>query len=238
MLPSSSVLNRCKLCTSSAYSLSHGQLLSSDHERYSRNVRWMYDTTAPPRLAARGNPVKSATVEMAESTIRNIIASRKTPRRHAKAISIQDMNATYQWSLTQCPADFKMLIHNNKLTADDIKRITLHLFWRAFSSTAFKLWTRCIFPHPFSVYQGFCLLVACNQATLKFLDSRSGILIGHVNFLTESNMFELTCCIERDGSVMHHQMTTAANISVVRTNGVRNSSCIVSNQHVLSLGHL
>jgi len=106
----------------------------------------MYDMTAPPNIAAKGNPVRSATVESAESTIRNIIVSRKTPRRHAKALSIQDMDAINHWSLTQCPVDFKTLVHNRELTAEDAKQVTLHLFWRAFSSTAFKLWTRCVLP--------------------------------------------------------------------------------------------
>jgi hypothetical protein len=119
----------------------------SNPQRFTRKVRWHYNTTPgiPPHQAANGNPVKSGTVEMTEATIRNIIASRKTPRRHAKAMSIEAMNTIFNWSLTQCPSDPQAMF-SQPMAADDIKNITLHLFWRAFSSLAFKLWTRYALP--------------------------------------------------------------------------------------------
>jgi hypothetical protein len=73
--------------------------------RFHRNIQWQYDATLPPHQAAKGNPVKSGTVEMTEAAIRNMIASRNTPRRHAKAMSIEAMNAIFDWSLSQCPSN-------------------------------------------------------------------------------------------------------------------------------------
>jgi hypothetical protein len=91
--------------------------------------------------AARGNPVKSGTVEMTEATIRNIIASHQTPRKHAKAMSIEAMNAIFNWSLSECPSDPQVALNTGPMTADTVKTIMLHLLWQAFSSLAFKLWT-------------------------------------------------------------------------------------------------
>jgi hypothetical protein len=89
--------------------------------------------------------VKSGTVEMTESTIHNIIASRNTPRRHAKAMSIEAINTVFAWSLGRCPGDRQAVLEAQpaSMAADAAKEVTLHLFWRAFSSLAFKLWTRC-----------------------------------------------------------------------------------------------
>lgn len=138
-----------------------------DIERFSRHIRWNYDTTPGllPSRAANGNPVKSGTVEMTENTIRNIIASRKTPRRHAKAMSIEALNVAFDWSLSQSSYD-PQAAPEAPMTADAVKKVTLHLFWRAFSSLAFKLWTR----YTSSVSQHFLML---NPAPLTLVISRS-----------------------------------------------------------------
>lgn len=146
MLHSCGDLKTCEISTSNSVLGLHPTLHFRDIERFSREIRWHYDTTPglPPSQAAKGNPVKSGTVEMTENVIRNIIASRNTPRRHAKAMSIEAMNSIFSWSLTQSPSDPQAVLGAQPMTADAVKKFTLHLFWRAFSSLAFKLWTRYV----------------------------------------------------------------------------------------------
>lgn len=113
-------------------------------ELYKPKAEWTFDHSLPPGLQAKGSPVHSGTVRMTVTSIRNAITERSDPRRHARPMSIEDMKAIFSWSLQEVPADPTELLKDPKLSMDTLDKITLHLFWRALSSLAFRLWTRYI----------------------------------------------------------------------------------------------
>ncbi|KAJ3522529.1 hypothetical protein NMY22_g11852 [Coprinellus aureogranulatus] len=106
---------------------------------------WHYDTLAGDKYrgkwvcdastgVCRGNPARSAHVTDINESCQNKDGERE--RNHSKPMSLENMERIYAESLRKCPEG---LIPQ---TGDDIELMAKHLYWRAFSSFAFVLWTR------------------------------------------------------------------------------------------------
>ena len=54
-----------------------------------------------------------------------------------------DLTKIYEWSSSQCNPD--ALLKKSILSADETNLLTLHLYWLAFSSIAFTIWTRYVY---------------------------------------------------------------------------------------------
>ena len=125
----------------------------SNPDRYHRDVRWSYNSKLPEAEAAQGCPVKSGAVDQTCVAIKNSIALRKSPQKHARAMSIEDMDAMYGFSLRECPNFQSIVPERGPVPLAALKLVTLHLFWRAFSSLSFVLWTRKV---PLDCQLGTC----------------------------------------------------------------------------------
>jgi hypothetical protein len=64
-------------------------------------------------------------------------------RQHADAMTIEDLRTMMQWSENECPSS-KIEPENGSLVKDveQLQILTKHAMMRAFSSSAFTLWTR------------------------------------------------------------------------------------------------
>lgn len=88
----------------------------------------------------QGNPVQCYLVDEVHKSIGHAAVTRGDLRSHSKAITAGDLNKIYQWSSGQCNPD--VLLKKPILSADEVSLLTLHLYWLAFSSLAFTIWTR------------------------------------------------------------------------------------------------
>ena len=93
--------------------------------------RWDYDTKGH---SAQGNPCRSPVVE----DILDACSKKdgEGERRHSKAMSIEDMERILAHSLRECPEGFE------PKTQEERDLLARHLFYRAFASFAFTIWTR------------------------------------------------------------------------------------------------
>jgi hypothetical protein len=101
--------------------------------------RWHYDHD---EKCWKGNPIESAEVEDMMKSIKNLTAG--DSHKHSAAMSLSDMAKIFEASKRDCP----YLANNTGLqlpppkAEDNIANVTKHLFWLAFSSTGWTLWTR------------------------------------------------------------------------------------------------
>ncbi|KAG1838264.1 hypothetical protein F4604DRAFT_1600650 [Suillus subluteus] len=70
-------------------------------------------------------------------------------RNHASAMTIEDMRKIMAWSYKQCPDELISLIYSQvqsglPLDMDEVISAQKHLVIRAFATTGFTIWTRCV----------------------------------------------------------------------------------------------
>ncbi|KAF9503461.1 hypothetical protein BS47DRAFT_1402388 [Hydnum rufescens UP504] len=111
-----------------------------DGDRFSRKTQWSWDLSQGPGKEGQGNPIQCYLVDEVYKSIVHAATMRGDSRTHSKAITVGDLTRIYNWSSNQC--DATALLKKPVLSADEISGLTLHLFWLAFSSTAFTIWTR------------------------------------------------------------------------------------------------
>ncbi|KAF8289552.1 hypothetical protein DL93DRAFT_2174273 [Clavulina sp. PMI_390] len=115
-----------------------------DPERFRASKEWAWNPTLPPAQRAQGSPVRARLVNKTYLGCMNEIAARSGPRKHARAMQKEDMDAIYLWSLQHCP-DFNSVLKAltcGKLDESFLQNVTFHLFWRAYAAFSFILWTR------------------------------------------------------------------------------------------------
>jgi hypothetical protein len=61
-------------------------------------------------------------------------------RQHADAMTIEDLRTMMQWSENECPSS--KIEPENVKDVEQLQILTKHAMMRAFSSSAFTLWTR------------------------------------------------------------------------------------------------
>ncbi|THU93512.1 hypothetical protein K435DRAFT_861432 [Dendrothele bispora CBS 962.96] len=81
-----------------------------------------------------GNPTSSALVSDMLTACKN--KDGEAERKHSRAMTVEDMVTLFFWSWNICPDDAPVT------TIEERMLKTEHLFFRAFTSTAFTLWTR------------------------------------------------------------------------------------------------
>lgn len=99
-----------------------------------------------------GCPARAPSVRAVIDAI-NTKASAKgaaATRQHAEALTIEDLKKLMHWSENECPHEMvqpeQVPRKGTGLTAApaDLKNITTHGMMRAFSTSGFTLWTRCV----------------------------------------------------------------------------------------------
>lgn len=63
-------------------------------------------------------------------------------RNHAEAITIEEMKQIYDYSMEQCPQSMVERFLHGKVTPKEYALVCEHTQMRAFTSSAFTLWTR------------------------------------------------------------------------------------------------
>jgi hypothetical protein len=93
---------------------------------------------------ASGNPAQSATVKDMMSTIYNKCAAKGSHRRdHAEAMKIEDMRTIMHYSMQVAPA---CMLQACCPISDivQLRVLQIHGLMRAFITTGFTVWTRCV----------------------------------------------------------------------------------------------
>jgi hypothetical protein len=93
--------------------------------------KWEYNEE---RREACGNPCRSPVVQdVLDACLKK---DGEGERKHSRALSIEDMEMIYRYSLQQCPEGFE------PKTQEEIELLARHLFYLAFAAFAFTIWTR------------------------------------------------------------------------------------------------
>lgn len=96
-----------------------------------------------------GNPALSAAVQDMMEVLKNNEGAEGGSRNHASAMTIEDMRKLMAWSYRQCPDEAVHLVCQRVRAGStlDVAEVILaqrHLMLRAFSTTGFTIWTRCV----------------------------------------------------------------------------------------------
>lgn len=96
-----------------------------------------------------GNPAHSAAAQDMMEVLKNNEGAEGSSRNHASAMTIEDMQKIMAWSHKQCPDELICLIYSQvqteaTLDRDEVNLAQKHLALRAFATTGFTIWTRCI----------------------------------------------------------------------------------------------
>lgn len=90
-----------------------------------------------------GNPCDSAIVKDTLKSIQNRQAEEGSSREHSLPITLDHMNSIFAWSKSKWPHDDPPSVEEFKqMSQEERGEITLHLFFRAFMSMCWILWTR------------------------------------------------------------------------------------------------
>ncbi|KIJ25952.1 hypothetical protein M422DRAFT_785374 [Sphaerobolus stellatus SS14] len=89
-----------------------------------------------------GNPANSREVEQVVKAVQNRDAE-TGERKHSAAMKKEYMDRILDWSERECPEDLIQQVHNGEERSFAARaKVTQHLCMRAFSASAFTLWTR------------------------------------------------------------------------------------------------
>jgi hypothetical protein len=96
-----------------------------------------------------GNPAQSTAVQDMMEVLKNNEGAEGGSRNHASAMTIEDMQKVMAWSHKQCPDELISLIYSQvqteaTLDQDEVNLAQKHLALRAFATTGFTIWTRCV----------------------------------------------------------------------------------------------
>lgn len=87
-----------------------------------------------------GNPVNSHVMNSLAKILRVETVKRGDVRNHSGAIKITDVQTMIQWSMVLWPLEKAL----SASTLEERALATRHVFYRAYLSTSFVLWTRCV----------------------------------------------------------------------------------------------
>ena len=92
----------------------------------------------------RGCPARSRQIREMMKAIKNKTVADAVPRDHAEPMSRRELEVAMEWSAAQVPMS---CLGSLAQTAVCHLMATKHSLMRAFMSTAFTLWTRCVRAH-------------------------------------------------------------------------------------------
>jgi hypothetical protein len=113
--------------------------LLSDGDTY--RGKWLYHDS---HNRWEGNPAESAEVQDIRTAVRHKTGADGSDRTHLLAMSKEYMDQILTWSENECPEDAYSEEAKKTMSMDDQMKLTTHLEYRAFASTAWIIWSRYV----------------------------------------------------------------------------------------------
>jgi len=113
-------------------------MICSDGDTY--RGKWFYHEG---HKRWEGNPAESAEVQDIKTAVMHKTGAEGGDRTHSLAMSKEYMDQILAWSESECPKEYYSDPEALKnMSIDDRKKLTTHLQYRAFASTAWTIWSR------------------------------------------------------------------------------------------------